>query len=240
MIQPESQPPPDGHGPLADPSQFDERTQFAEAELRDQVIRYRSPANDIRQKDAFELLRDLVEGNERWMSGLPIRPNQCEQTTAELANGQRPDIIIVSCSDSRVTPEIIFDIGLGRLFPIRGAGNLVGDTDMATIEFGLAKWSCPLLVVLGHEKCGAIDAALNGVPPELQESPFICGLLSKIRSNICDHTEDPSLASQANVKGVIQQIGDTSPIVAKAIAAGNLVMVGGVYDLTTKKVSFLS
>jgi carbonic anhydrase len=105
----------------------------------------------------------LKEGNARFAKGKPLHPDQSVETRQELSKGQKPFAVIVACSDSRLSPEIIFDQGLGDLFVIRIAGNTVGDAALGSIEYAVEHLGCQLVIVMGHDKCGAVKAAVEGV-----------------------------------------------------------------------------
>ena len=117
------------------------------------------PAAAISADDA---LAQLVEGNRRFVSGEVARPHQSAARRAELAKGQAPVAIVLTCSDSRVAPELYFDQGLGDLFVIRNAGNVLDDHVLGSIEYAVEHLHVPLLIVIGHEKCGAVSAAVGG------------------------------------------------------------------------------
>ena len=104
-----------------------------------------------------------MEGNQRFVSNQPLRPNQSEARRLEVAKSQLPFATIVSCVDSRVPPELVFDQGFGDLFVLRVAGNLSNDEILGSIEFGIEEYRIPLVVVLGHERCGAVVAAIDAV-----------------------------------------------------------------------------
>jgi carbonic anhydrase len=100
----------------------------------------------------------LKAGNEKFVNGYPIHPHETLNRIRELKKGQNPFVVLVSCSDSRVPPELIFDQGLGDVFSIRTAGNIIGEYELASIEYAVEHLHCKLIVVLGHENCGAIQA----------------------------------------------------------------------------------
>ena len=113
---------------------------------------------------ADEALERLLEGNHRFASGAATGPRRDAQRRTEQAEGQTPFAVILGCADSRVPPEVVFDQGIGDLFSVRVAGNIaVEDITLGSIEFGIAVLGCPLLMVLGHESCGAVKGAVDGV-----------------------------------------------------------------------------
>lgn len=106
-------------------------------------------------------LQTLLEGNNRFAAGKSAHPNESFNDMAELKKGQHPLAVVVSCSDSRVPPELIFDQGLGKIFSVRTAGNVIGDYELGSIEYAVEHLKCNLIIVLGHENCGAVDAYVH-------------------------------------------------------------------------------
>lgn len=109
-----------------------------------------------------EVLKTLMEGNQRFVRESSEHPNRCHETRILTSKRQTPMAVVLTCSDSRVSPEIIFDLGIGDLFTIRVAGNVVGPVELASIDFGVNTLGAQLILVLGHENCGAIQAVLGG------------------------------------------------------------------------------
>lgn len=182
----------------------------------------------------------LMQGNERFVSGKWSRPNQDAARRTEVAAGQKPFAIIVSCSDSRVPPEMVFDQGLGDLFVVRTAGHVVDPVAMGSIEFAVAKLGARQILVVGHERCGAVQAALEGatVPGS------IGAILADIKPTVGGPTTatpealDTAIAKQANA--VAQQLRTASPVLTPMIQDGSLQVAAGVYDLDTGKVTALA
>ena len=110
------------------------------------------------QDNTLPPLDKLKVGNERFVSGHPVHPDETLDRIRELKKGQNPFVVVISCSDSRLPPELIFDQGLGDVFSIRTAGNVIGDYELGSIEYAIEHLHCKLIVVLGHENCGAIQA----------------------------------------------------------------------------------
>jgi len=131
-------------------------------------------------------LARLMEGNARFVAGEMVHPNLSAEKRAELASGQSPYAVIVSCSDSRVPPELVFDAGPGDLFIIRVAGNVVGDDAMASIEYAVAKLNSPLVLVMGHESCGAVGAAVATETEDAKFGGSIHDLVETIRPAVQD------------------------------------------------------
>lgn len=196
----------------------------------------------ITPDQAFER---LVEGNARFVSGKAGHPNQDVAKRAELAKGQSPFATIVGCSDSRVPPEVVFDQGLGDLFVVRVAGNIV-DTDVTgSVEYAVEHLHTPLLVVLGHQKCGAVIAALLPQSEREKESKDIQAVLNRIQPALKDI--DPHLSEEQRLAASVEantrqsmKILAAQPKLASAVADKKLRIACGVYELSSGKVSFLA
>lgn len=147
-------------------------------------------------------------------------------------NGQHPYAIIITCSDSRVIPEAIFAAGIGELFVIRVAGNVIDNHQLGSIEYAAGHLGAPLVVVLGHTHCGAVDAAINHDP-----EGYIKFITDKIKDAIGDE-EDPYRASCMNVKNAVFEIEDSLEIQSIEREEG-LYVLGAMYDIETGKVEFL-
>jgi carbonic anhydrase len=186
-----------------------------------------------------EALARLLAGNQRFVLGQQEHPNQTAARRAENANSQNPFAIIVSCSDSRVGPEVVFDAGIGDLFVVRTAGEVVTDVEMASIEYAAEHLGTTLIVVLGHERCGAVAAAIAG-----GEAPGHLGaLITAIKPAVEETKDQPGdhaeLAMRAQVKHTVAQLTADSPLLSEPIKAGKLEVVGARYDLDTGKVEIL-
>ena len=164
----------------------------------------------------------------------------------ELAKGQAPFAIVVGCSDSRTPAEQLFNRGLGELFTIRIAGNTVDTAALGSIEYGVGVLGAPLVVVLGHTQCGAVDAAVKIVKENAKFPGAITKLVTPIvpavRSLKSNATggDFVNLAVRANVQRVVTQLKSAQPILAKAVGGGQAKVVGGVYSLQTGAVEFLA
>lgn len=187
----------------------------------------------------------LIEGNERFIAGKARFPTVQKEVLAELAKNQRPYATIVGCSDSRVPPELVFDAGFGELFIIRVAGNVISPEVMGSLQYAAVHLKTPLFVVLGHEGCGAVQAALATMRGATRERSRIAMLLTRILPGLAllDGTLAPEQqlahAVEANVRWSMRQIVDTPEGQARR-AEGVLELVGAVYELTTGRVRFLS
>jgi len=186
----------------------------------------------------------LVDGNARYCGGAPLRPAPDAGRRAEVARGQHPFAIILSCSDSRVPPEIVFDQGLGDLFVVRVAGNTAGVDETAAVDYGAEHLGAPLCVVLGHTGCGAVKAALENAPVHGD----LVDVLAAIRPAAEQARQaNPGLtgaalvtaAVEANVRHSIATLFARSAIVRTLVAQNRLRVVGAVYDLDSGAVRWL-
>lgn len=180
-----------------------------------------------------EALKRLMDGNQRYVAGKPERPNQGGDRRAAVAKGQQPFAVILGCADSRVAPELLFDQGLGDLFVVRVAGHVLSDVALGSIEYAAEHLKTPLIVVLGHQKCGAVEAALKG-----GEAPGQIGSLVRAIKPAVDKVKgqpgDPlDNAVKANVELVVAQLAAAKPIIAELAEHGKLKIVGARYKLDT-------
>jgi carbonic anhydrase len=201
-------------------------------------------ADDTRPS-ADEALARLVEGNRRFSRGEAHRDAFRRETLAELAKAQRPYATILGCSDSRVPPEWIFDAGLGELFVVRVAGNILSPEIAGSLQYAGSYLQTPLFVVLGHEGCGAVSAALATKLKGEQFRSRVQLLLESIVPGLPDldaqlsPQEQLSRAVESNVGWTVRQILD-SPEGQVRVAAGRMKIVGAVYEIETGRVRFLS
>ena len=186
------------------------------------------------------ILAELKTGNAHHVRHQYQHPHETVARQRELVTGQHPHAELLSCADSRVPPEIIFDQGLGDLFVVRVAGNVATDTEIGSLEYGAEHLHIPLVVVLGHESCGAVTAAVQGGKAE----GHIAALLNLIKPAVDQSrglTGDPvANAVRANVQMVVQQLRSSTPILSELVAQGKLKVVGGIYSLETGEVTWLS
>ncbi len=188
-----------------------------------------------------EVLQKLLDGNSRFAANAPERPRQNIKRRAEIAEHQHPKAIVVTCSDSRVCPEIIFDQGLGDLFVIRTAGQVCDNVALGSIEYAVEHLGASLILVLGHERCGAVTAAVSA-----QTAPgYINHIVQAIQPavTIARKQQDGDIiarAVRANVALVIQQITSASPFLRERIQKQGLVITGGYYHLEAGAVSLIS
>jgi len=199
--------------------------------------------------EAREALERLREGNRRFLAG--VRSGDTLSSGArrdELAEGQEPFAIILGCSDSRVPAEIVFDQGLGDLFVIRVAGNIVAPSQIGSVEFAAGKFGTPLVVVLGHSRCGAVLATLDELrmPTEIQ-SPNLRSIVDRVRPSVeallaAEPARDTDTlvrdAVRANVHVSVNHLRHGSEILEQLIRKERLLIVGAEYSLETGVVDF--
>jgi carbonic anhydrase len=206
----------------------------------------RAPAAE-EAKGPDAVLAKLLEGNKRFIAGTPsLLSRRRPEDFASLAEGQAPSAIVVACADSRVAPELIFDQGVGDLFVVRVAGNVVtgaGPVVKGSLEFAVAELGARLIIVLGHSACGAVKAAVTHIDNKDALPGSIEGLVDVIRPAVGDAAGQPGdkveNVIKANVRKCVQTIKGLDPILAKFAGSGELKVVGGVYDLKSGRVELL-
>ncbi len=190
--------------------------------------------------DPDKALARLMQGNQRYVAHKEKHPDSSIARRKELVAGQHPFAVILGCSDSRVPPEMVFDQGLGGLFVIRDAGNVVDDEVLGSIEYAVEHVGTHLVVVLGHEKCGAVSAAVAG-----GEAPgHISAVVRSIQPAVDEARNEPGDKVHncvvANARRVAKQIRESEPILKEAVEKGKLKVVAADYDVATGKVTILS
>ena len=192
------------------------------------------------KKYKFEEAMDLLlNGNLRFSSNRVIHPAQKHSRLKELVKGQNPFATILTCSDSRVVPEFIFDRGIGDLFVIRNAGNIVDDHVLGNIEYAIESLHTPVVLVLGHTNCGAVTAAVNG---------SMCkGYWDKVLKKIEPVVDKKASSKNAlnnsilnNVNYCVDKIKRSKPVISKLVKDKKVRIIGAIYDLKTGKVEFLN
>jgi len=190
---------------------------------------------------AREALERLRAGNRRFVSDVRSRDTLTSQTRrSELAAGQEPFAIIVGCADSRVPPEIIFDQGLGDLFVIRAAGHMVDDAALGSIEYAVVHLGIPLVMVLGHERCGAVEAAAKGAEATGRLGLVLQAIkpaVERVKGQPGDLVEN---AVRANVEMVVDRLKFADPLLADWVKAGRVRIVGARYDLDSGWVDLMA
>jgi len=195
-----------------------------------------------------DALARLQEGNQRFVAGVrSLDAMLSHMRRAELATSQSPCAIVLGCSDSRAPAEIVFDQGLGDLFVIRVAGNIVAPSQVGSVEFAAERFGTPLVVVLGHTQCGAIGATLEAMTARGNNSPNIRSIVDRIRPNIeplmatnLKNDQDAlyHAAVRANVRASANHLRHGSELLERLIQKGTLVVVGAEYSLETGAVDF--
>ena len=188
--------------------------------------------------------QEMQRGNARFVSGEPRHPRQDVERRTELANGQRPRAALFGCSDSRLSAEIIFDKGLGDLFVVRNAGQVISDSVVGSLEYAVAVLEVPLIVVLGHDACGAVNAAIESVaidapalPPHIwrQIAPIVPAVRRVQRSSGLDAAAtggiDADLVGREHLRDTVADLLHSSELISDAVAAGRLAIVGANYRL---------
>ena len=180
---------------------------------------------------AEKALSMLLEGNLRYVSGQSIHPNQTLERRAELSSGQKPFAVILACSDSRVAPEILFDQGLGDLFVVRNAGNVADDVVLGSIEYAVEHLGAPLVVVLGHQSCGAVSAAVQSseAPGHIQD--VVSAIQPAVEMARGEEGDPLTNAIRANVRLVVDEVAGSEPILAEWVDEHGVRVVGAVYNL---------
>lgn len=188
---------------------------------------------------AAQALQRLTAGNVAFVAGGGACARQTPARRAEVASGQHPIAAILSCSDSRVPPEAIFGQGIGDLFVARVAGNVVDDDIIGSLEYAVSHFGVPLVIVLGHQRCGAVEGALSSLPPP----GHLAGLIGQIRKAIAGVRGRPGdaldNAIRANVAASVKKLQTAQPTLAHAVQTGALRIVGARYDLETGAVEII-
>lgn len=189
-------------------------------------------------------LAKLKEGNAAFVAGGACTPAGGLSHIAPLTAGQAPFAVVIGCSDSRTPPELVFTTGLGELFIIRVAGNTADDSAIGSIEYGVAVLGAPLVVVMGHSQCGAVQAAIEMAAEGTRFPGSIGEMVQPILPAVLRSRHDGHYlvadAVKANVEDVAAHIAKASPVVAQAVEAKKVRVVGSVYDLASGKVDFLA
>ena len=178
----------------------------------------------------------LVNGNNRFVSGTPAHPRQDIERREALAEKQRPFAALFGCADSRLSAEIIFDIGLGDLFVVRNAGQVIAETIIGSLEFSVEVLGVPLILVLGHDECGAIRATMEAIDGTLKsEGEFIHNLVERIRPTVVAANEarkhEIDDITELHVQDTINELLTRSRLISDAVKGGKLAVVGANYKL---------
>ena len=193
-----------------------------------------------------QALARLAAGNVRFVSGSSVHPDQSVERRTALREGQRPFAAVLACADSRVAPELLFDQGLGDLFVVRSAGQVVDHAVLGSLQYGVGELATPLLVVLGHSRCGAVKATVEAIEKHAKPSGTdIDALVAAIRPAVEEAEElgatEKTLLSVSidmNVERIVEQL-KTAPVLAEAAKLRKVKIVGATYDIATGQVEWL-
>lgn len=210
-----------------------------------QAAQSKSPPKPGNALSPDQAIKRLMEGNARYVSG-KTQNRRFTSTRAALVSGQNPYACILSCADSRVSPELCFDEERGDLFVTRVAGNYVTNDILASLEYGIAVLHSPLIAVIGHTRCGAVGAAVNAFekraefPGHIQT--IVTALMPAVRAAAAKpHTGTLLQASTIeNIKQNVQRLQEATPILSNAVQSGKVKMIGGLYNLETGRVEIVA
>jgi carbonic anhydrase len=183
-------------------------------------------------RDAFEM---LLAGNQRFVAGMPEHPNQDAARRAEVVPAQNPFAVLFGCSDSRLAAEIIFDRGLGDLFVVRTAGHVAGAEALGSIEYGVSVLGVPLVVVLGHDACGAVAATRSAVEDGTAAGGYVRDVIERVTPSVlaaraAGHTDEADFIAE-HIRHTVDLLLDRSRVLAQAVDAGRVAVVGLSYRL---------
>ncbi len=179
-----------------------------------------------------EALNALMKGNERYTKDALLHPNRSQARRETLTDTQNPFATVLACSDSRVSPVIVFDQGIGDLFEVRNAGNVAGPVVLASLEYSVKHLGSSLIFVLGHENCGAVTAVLKGQYADIQP---IADKIKEALKGLPKTENSLENAIKANIRNVVQEV-KANPAIAKLISDKKVEVVGGYYHLESGKV----
>jgi carbonic anhydrase len=186
-----------------------------------------------------QVLKELKAGNRRYVASRLAHPHQDAARRFEVAKGQHPGAVVLTCSDSRVPPEILFDEGLGDLFVIRVAGNIVTDEVLGSIEYAAEHLGSSLIVVLGHERCGAVEAAVQGGHAHGHIESLVRAIRPAVEPAKGNAGDTLERAVRFNVQRAVGQLRTAKPILSDLNQQGAVKIIGGIYDLDTGAVTLL-
>lgn len=197
-----------------------------------------------RPSSAKESWAALKAGNANFVAGAPAHPRQDADVRVNTANKQKPFAAVFGCSDSRLAAEMIFDVGLGDLFVIRNAGQVMAETILGSLEYAVEVLDVPLILVLGHDECGAVRSTMKALEGSLRaEGEFIHNLVERIMPTVKRSLEAGQTGideiSDRHVRDTIDELLDRSNVIAKAVKAGKLAVVGANYKLELGEVHLI-
>ena len=188
---------------------------------------------------ADEALEALVKGNKAFVTAGGACARQSAARRSDVAGAQHPIAVVIGCADSRVPPETIFGQGIGDLFVVRVAGNVIDDTVLGSVEYAVEHLGVSLIVVLGHERCGAVEAALGDGQPHAHVADIVGRIRSAIAGVRAQRGDALDNAVRANVAASVKQVQSSKPLLLPMVQKGDIKVVGGRYDLDTGAVEIL-
>jgi carbonic anhydrase len=197
----------------------------------------------MRPRTPAQALEMLLDGNERFVVGGRLHPNQDADRRAALAPSQDPFAVIFGCADSRLAAEIIFDRGLGDLFVVRTAGNVIGPEVLGSIEYGVEALNAPLIAVLGHDSCGAVAAAMTAMVDGVTSTGFMRDVVERVMLSVLaarDGLTDPDAVSEEHIRYTVGLLVDRSRTIAQRVADGSCAVVGLSYRLAEGSVRVIA
>jgi carbonic anhydrase len=199
---------------------------------------------DHRPTKPADALAELLAGNQRFVTGTRVHPHQDAEHRTMLAAEQQPFAVLFGCSDSRLAAEIIFDRGLGDLFVVRTAGHIIGAEVLASIEYGVTELRAPLVVVLGHDSCGAIQAAHAAMTGQRMFNPALRPIIDRVTPSISSAyargITDRDRIAEVHVQHTIDAIARQSTAITEAVAAGRCALVGMTYRLADGRATVIT
>ncbi len=191
------------------------------------------------QASPDQVWQELARGNARFVSGTPAHPRQDVERRHQLAAAQRPRAALFGCSDSRLAAEIIFDVGLGDVFVVRNAGQVISDSVVGSLEYAVAILDVSLIVVLGHDECGAVAAAIDSVAPDAAPLPAqiwrhiapIVPAVRRVQAATDGDRIDPDRVEREHLRDTVAELLRSSELIAQAVADGRTALVAATYRL---------
>lgn len=195
----------------------------------------------MRPTNASEAWATLVRGNENFVAGTPMHPRQDAELRRSVAVAQEPFAALFGCSDSRLGAEMIFDVGLGDLFVVRNVGQVIARTIVGSLEFAVEVLKVPLILVLGHDSCGAVRASIDAVDGRLRvEGEFIENLVARISETVvssrANGVNDVDLITGHHISDTIDELLEMSTLIRESVESGKLAVVGAQYRLSEGQV----
>ena len=184
----------------------------------------------------------LRDGNARFVSGKAAHPDQSAERRAEVVFSQHPFAVILSCSDSRIPPEVVFDMGIGDIFVVRTAGQVIDNVALGSIEYAVEHLSAPLIVVLGHDSCGAVNATVQEGKAEGHIGSLVEAIkpaVDEARNKIKSQDQLLNVSIDNNIRNIVKSINSCEPILSKYIKGGKLKVIGARYHLDSGKVELI-